>query len=76
MTVPMCEGCPMDFPECCMAVEFKPCAIYDAEGDFTEMILRDTAVVNRQIMPGVSAGFDMDTGELVLLRVSGNHVTR
>lgn len=55
-----------------LEAEFKPCVTYNEQADFTEMVLRDCAVVNRQLAPGFSAGFDMETGELVLLRVSGD----
>lgn len=72
MSVPMCDGCPMDFPECCMAVEFKPCAIYYPEGNYTEIVLEDVPTV----WVDDACGFDMDTGKLVAMRVPGDKTNR
>src|SRR5688572_18037907 len=64
MPTPMCEGCSMDFPECCMAVEFKPCVTYYPHAVTTEMVLRDEVIAWRHPRGPVELGYDVETGEL------------
>ena len=69
---PLCEALANEL----LNKPFEPCVIYYPDANYTEMVLRDVAVVNCQLAPGFSAGFDMDTGELVMLRVSGDVTKR
>lgn len=59
-----------------LTVPFSPCVQYLPDADHTEMVLRDVPVINRVLAPNFSAGYDMETGDLVLLRVSGDITKR
>ena len=66
-------GCPLVGPTCPSCNEaFVPCAVYYAETDHTEIVLRDCVTVYHPIGPDTEAGYDMETGELVVIRVPGD----
>ena len=54
---------------------FKPCAIYYPDDDCTELVLADVGTVwaSRESM---DLGYDMETGELVAIRVNGDVTDR
>lgn len=54
--------------------DFKPCVHEHREAPcYTEMMLRDTGVVWRDAVGrSVELGYDMETGELVSIRVAGS----
>ncbi len=51
---------------------FEPCVIVDDDPKTTEMVLRDCATVWRPHMVGVDLGYDMESGELVAIRIYGD----
>ena len=56
---------------------FEPCVIYYPDAHFTEMVLADTPVVYRHVYRAfLDLGYDMQTGKLVCIRISGNHEKR
>lgn len=52
--------------------EFKPCVIVYSDPIRTEMVLRDCATVWVEDAPNVDLGYDIETGELVCIRVYGD----
>lgn len=50
---------------------FKPCAIYYPDAGFTEVVLADVPTVWSGDWAQV--GYDMETGEIVAVRLPGNH---
>lgn len=56
-----------------LAKEFKPCVVVFDDPKRTEMVLADTAISwGFQVNPNVDLGHDMETGELVAIRVYGD----
>lgn len=62
------ESDPLDKP-------FKPCAVYYPDAGFTEVVLADVATV---WAPGgwSHVGHDMETGEIVAVRLAGDQTKR
>ena len=57
--------------ETCGEGEFKPCVVENNEADNTEIVLRDVATVWYFGGRDHELGYDMETGELVAVRVAG-----
>lgn len=59
-----------------LSVSFKPFAGYYPDGDYTEIIIADTAIYWVRVSADIELGYDVDSNELVAARVPGDVVVR
>lgn len=59
-----------------LAEPMKPCAFYNYEADFTEVVLRDCATIYQPTGADTEVGYDMKTGDLVVVRLPGDVTKR
>ncbi len=61
-----------------LTTPFKPCVMVLDDPKRTEMVLRDCPTVwdTHDDVGGVDFGYDMETGELVAIRVYGDRLKR
>ena len=61
-----------------LAEPFEPCAVFYPEGNYTELLVEEAPIVWRALPREelIDMGFDMKTGKLIAVRISGRHEKR